>query len=108
MSQSAQQLKDAGQQLALSNAGKIWQIAVMFWLGIFLEHIKGNGHSEFTFEEFRVFCNMNELPEPVSLNAWGSLPRIAARKGLCRWTGRVKPAVRKASHGRIIKVWEAA
>jgi len=107
--QLALHMKDRGQQLAIQKAGQEWRETSICWLKIFLATIQKNcGEKvEFTFEEFRLFCNMNELPEPESLNAWGALPKIASKRGLCRWSGRVKCATRKASHGRMIKVWEA-
>lgn len=41
-------------------------------------------------------------------NAWGAVINAAAKRGLIRKTGRYIPAIKPASHGREIRVWEPA
>ena len=102
----AQVRKANGQFLAARRAVKLWQENAMVALRRFLDHhVRPDPIGEFTFEEFRLYCAMRDMEEPKSLNAWGSLPAAARRAGLCAWTGRVKPAIRPASHGRLIKIW---
>ena len=105
--------KSNGQFLAAKRAGKVWQESTLDALDRFIAEMKdkckGNlSQVQFTFEEFRIYCEVRGMPAPASLNAWGSLPSIAARKGWCRWSGGVRCAIRAESHGRILKVWDVA
>lgn len=99
--------KSNGQFLAAKRAGKLWQVNALLELQRFIARVKANASGEFTFEEFRLHCAVVDLPEPVSVNAWGALPTAACKLGLCEWSGRFAAAVRPESHNRYIKVWRA-
>lgn len=106
-SESGRVRKSNGQFLAAKRAGKLWQVNALLALQKFIVSAKEKASGEFTFEEFRLHCAVNDLPEPESFNAWGALPTAACRLGLCEWTGRVTTAVRASAHARLIKVWRA-
>ena len=99
-----------GQFAAANKAGSLWMELALDKLRLFLRERKaeaasGIGQPEFTFEEFRVRSEIESWPLPSSVNAWGALPSAAARKGLCKFTGRAVEAKRAESHGRLVKVW---
>lgn len=96
-----------GQFLATKRAGQQWQSNAIIMLRRFLKTVRASLTCEFTFEEFRLFCELYDMPAPRSLNAWGALPARACREGLCEWSGGIARATRPASHNRIIKVWVA-
>lgn len=99
--------KSNGQFLALKRAGKVWHDNAMMELEKYLKKIKGNKVNSFTFEDFRLHCEVQGLSEPASLNAWGAIPNSARRAGLCAWSGGFQQATRPASHSRFIKTWIA-
>lgn len=108
---TAQELKEAGQKLALEHSGLPWLDQAMKALRLYCNLLKrrayrGEDSPEFTMEEFRVYVIEGKmLPEPKSLNAWGALPRVAVAEGLIEFTGEVTNAFRPKSHGRLVKVW---
>lgn len=106
-SQTAALRKSNGQFLAARRAGKLWQENAIVALRKYLGAIQSMNVPTFTFEDFRTYCEIEGMPEPASLCAWGALPSVACKLGLCQWTGTVRAAVRPASHGRLIKVWIA-
>lgn len=94
--------KKEGQQLSLLRSGPEWTTQAMVMLNRFLDQRPG----DFTFEQFRVWATESGfLDEPASVNAWGSLPRIAKSARLIEYTGRVTEAERPESHGRLIRKW---
>lgn len=99
---TAQQLKEIGQDRALQAAGQMWSDQAIGYLRRF---VKTLDRDQFTFDEFRAWALERGLDEPYSLNAWGSLPKIAEREDICVSTGRAVPARRPASHGRLVRVW---
>ena len=109
---SALTRKSNGQWLAAAMAGQKWAEDAMLALGRFFLHLRrtsvhaASSEVLFTFEQFRIYCAVHRLPEPASVNAWGSLPRRAVAAGLCRWSGSVATGTRPESHGRLLKVWE--
>lgn len=101
--------RDAGQQLSILRSGPEWVEAAMFALRRYIDcRRRTQAGDEFTFEQFRTWSvEMGLLDEPASLNSWGMLPRIAARRGIVEYTGRVREARRPASHARMIRIWRA-
>lgn len=69
--------KTAGMQLALTFSGA-WQDEVIAELAGWLATEKARGTRTCTIEQFRAQCKTR----PTSPNAWGSLPRMAAKAGL--------------------------
>jgi len=104
-SESASLRKSNGQFLAARKAGKLWQENALVALERFIRVSQGDVTGDFTFEDFRTWCQVQSMLEPDSLCAWGALPAVACKRGMCEWTGRVTTATRPASHGRLIKVW---
>jgi hypothetical protein len=105
MRSAARQRKERGQLAALQSAGPDWLALVLARLPAFL--VKVNG-ADFTFEQFRNHCEAEKVPAPKSVNAWGSVPKVARKAGLVVFTGEVRNTTRPASHARLIKVWRAA
>lgn len=104
--QAAQHLKNQGQQLALLNAGPDWKAAAMQLLREYcsLDEAKPS----FRFEQFRAWALCHGLWEPPSHKVWGSLPLIACREGIIRWTGNYEPAISAKTHGHAVKTWKVA
>lgn len=98
-------LKEVGQHRAAVKAGSDWIDDALYMLR---RYLVTHDNEHFTFDDFRAWALTQGLSEPESLNAWGSLPRIAKKEGLCFPTSKVEPARRAASHGRIVRVWRAA
>jgi hypothetical protein len=97
--------KDKGQADALAGAGLTWTDAVIYSLRLFIRYRVRPG-GEFLFESFRdYYTSGGRGPLPKSPNAWGAIPRIAARKGLIVWTGKYAPAKSIKTHAHPVKVW---
>lgn len=101
---TGQQLKDEGIKIVISHNEK-WLENILRVLKNFCEGRKEQGKPKFAFEEFRRHCRCVNAAEPRHHNAWGSVPREAARKGLIEWTGECCQAKAPLAHARIIKVW---
>ena len=99
-------LKEAGQQLALFNAGS-WVEDALFNLQAFCKARKELGLQSFRFEEFREVAIASGWALPKSHKAWGCLPRLASERGMIAWTGRHAPAESAKTHAHYVKVWEA-
>ena len=105
---TGEQLKRQGQALADNNAGYIWAEVAMSHLRQFLNERKASGDTTpFTFDEFRQWAMDRHMGEPVSVNAWGSLPKKAVAAGLCTPTGQFAKAGRVAAHARMLRLWRA-
>jgi hypothetical protein len=111
---SARQLKHEGQQMALFGAGSAWVAEAIAALRLFIMRKKREHGGAavaglfFTFDEFRAWAEEHRMVErPVSLNAWGALPRIAMRQNLIEPTNTYAVAQRPLSHGRTVKIWRA-
>jgi hypothetical protein len=107
---SAQERKLNGQFAAARRAGQRWKDDMMIALRRYIAILEGGscGKPDLTFEGFRMYCEAERLPKPDSMNAWGSLPRVAVAAGIVLPTDRVLNAVRPASHARLIRVWSVA
>ncbi len=105
---NGQRLKEHGQQLALFNAGQDWLDQTIENLKAFCKVRKELGQPEFRFEEFRAAAQERGWALPASHKAWGSLPRVAAKRGLIRPTGRYAKATSAATHAHPVAIWEAA
>ena len=99
---TADQLKETGQDRAARAAGKTW---IEQALGYLRRFVRSLDRDTFTFDEFRSWALQRGLLEPSSLNAWGALPRKAKGNGICAATGRAVAASRPESHGRLVRVW---
>lgn len=99
-------LKTAGQQLALFNAGD-WTDTAIMSLKAFCASRKESGQRVFKFEDFRESATSSGLPIPSSHKVWGALPRIAIRLGLIAWTGQHAPSRSAKTHGHYVKTWMA-
>lgn len=98
--------KANGQFLAIKRAGQLWQENALVALRKFLKTVHGRAITPvFTFEEFRVYCEIEGMTPPASFNAWGALPKVAVKAGLIAWTGGYVKAVRAEAHARPIKLW---
>lgn len=100
----ARQRKDQGQQLAAAKTGSDWFTLMLALLPQYLLPMKTD---LFTFDGYRSWCEEGKHPAPASLNAWGSLPRMACKVGYCEPTGTYEKATRPESHGRAVAVWRA-
>ena len=101
---TGQQLKEEGIKLVMSHNER-WLEHILHVLETFCLVRKEEGKPKFVLEEFRRHCRGLGIAEPRHHNAWGSVPREAARKGLIEWTGQYCPAKAPLAHARIIKVW---
>ena len=104
---TATERKRMGQDLAEVKAGREWQQEALVQLKSWLAIQDGWGCDigpVFTFDQFR---ESGFAPEPVSVNAWGTLPRAAVKAGICRATDRTVSAHRPESHGRLVRLWRA-
>ena len=65
---------------------------------------------ELTIEEFRGYAVdfAQWLPEPMSPNVWGVVPRIAINNGLMRDTGRYVAARSAKTHAHPVKLYAVA
>lgn len=107
---NGQQRKIDGQFSAAKNAGQRWLENVLIALRRYIdtEVRSAPAVNTFTFENFRLWCAVRKVvEEPKHLNAWGAVPSMAFRAGMCRWTGQFTVAQREEAHCRYIKVWEA-
>lgn len=105
--QTAETLKDNGQQLALWKAGPDWTSQAIHMLRVYATQLIASGEPTFTFEQFRIYALECGLPEPASINAWGALTKSAQHAQICRPTDRYIKATRPQSHARVIRVWRA-
>jgi hypothetical protein len=97
---TGEQLKAEGQAKAAKHAGEAWREDALYWLRLWL--LSRPYKTEITFDEFR---ETGLVPDPANLNAWGTLPRSAVKRGLLEPTDRVAKAKRPKAQSRIVKVW---
>lgn len=101
------QLKHAGQSLALDHAGKSWTDSTLDKLRAFCKARKDMGAPSFRFEEFRAVAEKAGWPMPPDHHVWGALPGRAVRAGLIRFTGDYEKAQSPKTRSHPIKVWLA-
>lgn len=94
--------KARGQAAAARSAGSEWAARAIDALKKFCLDKYRHGITRVTLDEFRA---SGRVDEPASANAWGSLPRTAARLGFLRDTGHTEKAGREKAHARLVKVW---
>lgn len=94
--------KARGQAAAARRAGSEWAARAIAALKLFCMESYKRGVTRVTLDEFRA---AGRVDEPESANAWGSLPRSAARLGFLRDTGHTMKAGREKAHARLVKVW---
>lgn len=103
---TAQQLKVAGQQLALFNHGPAWVQSAMECLESFCRVRKFAGRPEYLFEEFREYAESRGL-YAASPKVWGSLPRAGVKLGLIESTGQYRATTSAKTHGHPALVWRS-
>jgi hypothetical protein len=103
--QTAIERKDTGQALALAKTGNLWVDQALDHLRLFLCDRMDDGMELFTFEQFRIYAELQGLHEPASINAWGAFTRSAVAAKLCEATDRYIKATRPESHARMIRIW---
>lgn len=81
-----------------------WSDRTITALRIFCENLKAGDRREFLFEEFRVTRGSDA---PHSHKAWGSIPGVAIRLGIIKFTGRYEPAKSLKTHGHEVRVYVA-
>jgi len=94
-------LKERGQQLALFNAGEVWQDHAMAQLRRFAAQ-----RGEFTMEQFRYEFLTQGNDEPPSPNCWGALTTAAQRAGVIEHTGKYVKAVSARTRAHRVSVWK--
>ena len=99
-------LKEQGMQLALFNS-RDWATDALEKFKAFCKARKEMCKPEFRIEEFRDVAELSGWPQPTSLNAYGSLPRIGVKAKLIEFAGRHERAQRKDAHARDVRVWRA-
>lgn len=100
-------LKTAGQQIALFNAGTDWSARTIASLKEFCLERKASGRIDFRFEEFVHVLKSSGCDQPPSPNAYGALPRIACSNGLIEFTGKYEAAQSPKTRCHPVKVWRA-
>lgn len=97
-----------GEQLKREGQDKMQRIA-SGWLGMALDKLKeyltyrySEGKIVMDFDSFRASLQCSEPPHP---NAWGALPRAAARAGFINATNYTVKADRPAAHARRVRLW---
>jgi hypothetical protein len=101
------QLKRAGQSLALDHAGKSWTDSTLDKLRAFCKARKDMGAPTFRFEEFRAVAEHAGWPMPPDHHVWGALPRLAKRAGIILPTTKYEPAQSEKTHAHPVRVWVA-
>jgi len=104
--QPAQHLKQEGQQLALLHAGTTWAEHALDLLRQFCA--TAESAPSFRFEQFRAWALFHGLPNPPTHKVWGSLPRLAMKCGIIKWTGQFETAQSSKTHGHPVKTWRRA
>jgi len=99
-------LRERGMNLALFNAGS-WRDDALEKMREYIQWRKEfcvNGDL-FGMDQFRMWALENGLPDPPSINAYGSLGRIACKDGLIEATNQYVKSEMPSAHRRIIKLW---
>ena len=97
---SGQDLKQAGINLVAAHNDE-WMAKALRNLTAFMHH-----QPEFTLEDFRREWRRYGNPEPTHSNAWGSVTRTAAGRGMIAKTGEYRQATEPSSHARMLPVWK--
>lgn len=100
-------LKRAGQRRALESAGNPWVEKTLALLKDWCAVRKASLQPRFWFEEFRAFCERQHWSAPATHHVWGSLPALAARRGVIRFTGEYTPAESPRTRSHPVKLWMA-
>lgn len=95
-------LKARGQAAAARRSGSEWVAGTLNALRQFCLDQYKRGVTRITVDEFRA---ERRVAEPESLNAWGALPKAAAKAGFLRDTGMAEKATRTTARARLVKVW---
>jgi hypothetical protein len=101
---TAQQLKVAGQQLALFNSGSAWTESVMECCEDFCREHRAAGKVTFLWEQFRWYAQERGFYAHID-KAWGALASKAARRGLIESTGGYAPTISLKTKGHPSIIW---
>lgn len=93
-------LKRAGQQIALDFAGD-WAERVVAEFTAWVAAQRAQGFKTVTIEAFRAQARNN----PPTSKAWGSLPRLAVKRGLIAPTERYTKAAAPRTRSHPVRVW---
>lgn len=101
---TGQDLKAAGQALALFNEPASW---VERFLGIAREYLASLPDGAlFAIEDVRAYADTQGLPAPHTHKVWGSLPRVMLREGLpIAQTDRSRKARSPRTHAHRVTLW---
>lgn len=92
--------KDRGMTLAARKAGSEWLEAAVT---DFVAYLRTHGAGP--LEAWKQSWLERGKPEPLSQNAYGSVTRVAASRGLIRPTGRFTNARAVSAHARKVMEW---
>jgi hypothetical protein len=99
-------LKAQGMTRAIENAESNspgWTDRTIVALREFCDQLKSERIFSMAIEDFRA---TRYKDKPLSSNAWGSIPRIACRKGILRSTGSYRQANSPKTHRHPVMVYE--
>lgn len=101
---TGQDLKAAGQALALFNEPASW---VDSFLAIAREYLASLPDGAlFAIEDVRAYADAQGLPAPHTHKVWGSLPRVMLREGLpIAQTDRSRKARSPRTHAHRVMLW---
>jgi DNA helicase TIP49 (TBP-interacting protein) len=102
-------LRDEGMARAADKAERNeegWGERAQAKLKAYLKYLDRLGLKTFTSEESQLWMVESGLSQPASQNAWGSVFRIAAQRGVIKKTGRYENARRPEAHARAVPVYE--
>lgn len=104
----SENLKDAGMHQVLEHEETMtpgWTADTIDDLRKFCTELKKTDDHTFCLEEFRVTRRSEQ--QPANPNCWGSIPQIAAKRGIIRFTGRYRNSGLLSAHARSVKIWQA-
>ena len=98
----ATDLRNAGTDLALDNAGANWRALATSHVIRKFELAGANGC---LFETARIFAEENGIGAPPHHNAWGALCLALSRQNILVKTGQYVNSKTSRSHARVSPVW---
>lgn len=103
------ELREIGMQLSLERAGRAWADDMMEKLKAFCKARREMGLiGPFRFEQLREVAEKSGWTLPPDHHAWGTLPRMAIKRGIIRPTGQYEPAQSPKTHGHPVRTYYAA
>lgn len=99
---AATELRDAGVNLALDNAGAKWRAAAYTHV---IKRFDLAGAEGCLFETARTFAEDCGVGAPPHHNAWGALCLALSRQGIIVKTGQYVKSKTTRSHARVSPLW---